>query len=393
MTANLFPAIVGGDSLFRKTLNIVGPALPRLDAIQERLAGAMATGQLTNNGQYVRAFEPELARYLDARHVIAVSNATDGLMILAKALNRQGEVILPSFTYCASAHALVWAGLRPVFADILPDTYTLDPAVVEALITPKTAAIMGVHIYGHPCEVDELEAVAEKHGIPLLFDAAHATGSQYKGRRIGSGGLAEVFSFHATKLFPVGEGGCITTADDDLAEYLSLARKFGDPGNENTQFPGTNAKMQEFNALIGLEMLKVVDQHIANRRGYAAYLIERLGQVPGISFQTVRPYVFTNYQNFAILVNPHEFGLTRDQLFTALAAENIMARKYFYPPLHHHDAYNEHRSVSLPVTEQVSERVLCLPFYSEMTQEMLDGLCTAIERIQRHAPQIRNRSN
>ncbi len=322
--------------------------------------------------------------------MIAVGNGTLGLILVLEALKREGEVILPSFTFSATAHALYWSRHKPVFVDILPDTFTIAPAAVEAAITANTAAIMGVHIYGHPCENDELAAIAKRHGIPLLFDAAHAFGSRYKDRAVGQFGDAEIFSFHATKVFPVGEGGCITTHKEDMARYLSLARKFGDPGDENTLFPGMNAKMQEFNAIIGLEMLKVVDQHIANRRAYAAYLIERLRQVPGITFQTIRPYVFTNYQNFVILVDETEFGLSRDQLFNALVAENIIARKYFYPPLHWHEAYADYRSMSLPVTERVASRVLCLPFYSEMTQEMRDGICRAIERIHNFASRVKH---
>ncbi len=387
------PAILGGEPQFATRLNIVFPRLPSLDQIAMPLHEILRTGNLTNHSRYVREFEATLAQRFAVPHAVTVSNATLGLMLALAAFKLKGEVILPSFTYCATAHVLHWVGLTPVFVDILPDTFTLDPAAVEAAITPRTAAIMPVHIYGHPCEVDELEAIARRHGLPLLFDAAHAFGSRYRDQLIGQFGDAEVFSFHATKLFPVGEGGCITTRDAGLAEYLALARKFGDPGNENTRFPGTNAKMQEFNAIIGLEMLKVVDQHIANRRGYAAYLIERLGRLPGISFQAIRPYVFHNYQNFVILVDRSEFGLTRDDLFTALAAENIFARKYFYPPLHHHDAYSEYRHISLPVTERVSDQVLCLPFYSEMADEMLDGLCTAVERIHHHAPRIRQQIN
>jgi dTDP-4-amino-4,6-dideoxygalactose transaminase len=370
-------------------LGIVSPRLPALERIEGALEEVLRSGQLTNHARYVPEFEQELAGRLGAPHALAVGNGTLGLMLALEGLDLRGEVILPSFTFSASAHALYWSRLKPVFVDILPDTFTLDPAAVEAAITPHTAAIMGVHIYGHPCEVSELAEVARRQGITLIFDAAHAFGSRYKERPVGQFGEAEIFSFHATKVFPVGEGGCVTTSNTQLAEYLVLARKFGDPGDENTRFPGMNAKMQEFNAIVGMEMLGIVDQHINNRRCYAACLVERLGQVPGISFQTIRPYVFTNYQNFAILVDEIEFGLTRDQLFEALAAENVGARKYFYPPLHWHDAYMDYRDASLPVTERVSSQVLCLPFYSEMTAEMLAGLGASIERIQKYAPLVR----
>lgn len=391
MSLNL-PVILGGMPLLDHPLNIVRPVLPPLEAIQERLARALATGQLTNNGQYVRQFEAELASYLGVKHAIALGNATVALMILARALGQEGEIILPSFTYCASAHAVVWAGLKPVFADILPDTYTLDPAAVARLINRRTVAIMGVHIYGHACEVEDLQAVADAHGVPLMFDAAHATGSRYRGRLVGGFGLAEVLSFHATKIFPVGEGGAIVTNDDDLAGRLRLWRTFGDPGTENTRLPGLNGKMQEFNALIGLENLKVIDQHIAHRRAIADLIRAELANVPGIVFQAQRPYVFTNYQNFSVLIEAEQFGLNRDELFLALKAENINTRKYFYPPLHQHDAYLhvvQPAGGDLNITERVAARVLCLPIYSNMTEHEARAMCVAIRRIQQHATQVK----
>ncbi len=383
------PAILDGEPVFSSRLGIVAPKLPPLSKVEYQVQEILLSGNLTNNSRYVREFEAKLCGRLGVLHSVSVANATLGLILALEGLHLEGEVILPSFTYCATAHALYWSRHDPVFVDILLDTFTIDPVAVEASITKNTAAIVAVHIFGHPCEIETLTDIARRHGVPLLFDSAHAFGSLYQGNTIGQFGDAEVFSFHATKVFPVGEGGCITTKDDKLATYLSLARKFGDPGDENTLFPGMNAKMQEFNAIVGLEMLKVVDQHITNRRAYAAYLIERLRHVPGITFQTIRPYVFTNYQNFAILVDETEFGISRDQLFNALVAENIIARKYFFPPLHWHEAYADYRSMSLPVTERVASQVLCLPFYSEMTQEMLDGICHAIERIYKYALQVK----
>lgn len=386
------PAILGATPLFAVRLGIVSPKFPALEKVTEPLQEILRTGALTNNGRYVRAFEQSLTERLGVPNAVTVCNATLGLILALDGLNlQQGEVILPSFTYCATAHALHWARLTPVFADILPETLTLDPAAVEAAITPRTTAILPVHIYGHPCEIEELAAVARRHGLALLYDAAHAFGSRYREQPVGRFGDAEVFSFHATKCFPVGEGGCITTRSSQLAQYLALARKFGDPGDEDTEFPGLNAKMQEFNAILGLEALRTVDEHIANRHRYASYLRERLGQLPGITFQTIRPYVFTNYQNFAILIDEQEFGLSRDQLFDTLSAENIVPRKYFYPPIHWQKAYAAHRDTKLPVTELVATSVLCLPFYSEMTEEMLDGLCLAIERASVYSSLIRSK--
>ena len=323
------PAILGGDPMSANPLGIVRPRLPQLAAVAEEVGEILTTGQLTNHWKYVPALESELRQYLQVPHCVAVANGTLGLVLTLVGLKLEGEVIVPSFTFSATAHALWWAGLEPVFADISPDTFTLDPEAVEAAITPRTSAILGVHVYGHPCDIEGLKAVARRHDLALIFDSAHAFGSSYRGQRIGNFGDAEVFSFHATKIFPTGEGGAITTGNTQLAEYLSLARKFGDPGTENTQFSGLNAKMQEFNAILGLENLKTIDQYIENRRRYAGVLVERLGQLPGLRFQRARPDVQVNHQNFAILVDELEFGVPRDRLHTALAAENIFSRKYF----------------------------------------------------------------
>jgi dTDP-4-amino-4,6-dideoxygalactose transaminase len=388
------PGILSGRPLFDRPLEIVRPLLPKLETIQLPLDQAMASGQLTNNGQHVRKLESELAAYLNVRHALCVGNATVGLMLLLKALSSDGRVILPSYTFPASAHAAVWAGLQLVFADILPDTYTLSPDSVASLITKETVAIMGVHIYGHACEIEELQAVADQQNIPLIFDAAHATGSLYRGRQIGSCGLAEVFSFHATKMFPVGEGGAITTNDDDLAAKLRLLRTFGgSPGEENTRLPGLNGKMQEFNALLGLENLKVIDQHVTHRRTIAALIKDDLDGISGLIFQQQQPFAYSNYQNLSVLIEADEFGLDRDQLCLALRGDGIGARKYFYPPLHKHDAYRymeESLPQPLPVTESVSERVLCLPIYSQMTDSEAKTMCTAIHHLHQHADAIRN---
>lgn len=386
------PVLLGGPSILPQPLTIVRPLLPPLAAIQERLEQALQGGQLTNNGPYVRALEEALAAYFGVAHVVAVGNATAGLMILARALASEGEVILPSFTFSASAHALVWAGLRPAFADILPGTYTLDPAAVEHAINERTVAIMGVHIYGHPCEVNELQQVADRHGIPLFFDAAHATGSRYRGRPVGGNGLAEVFSFHATKIFPVGEGGAIATDDSALAEQLRLWRVFGcPPGEENTLLAGINGKMQEFNALIGLENLKSIDRHVAHRRALAAMIRSQLAALPGLRFQTQQPYAYSNYQNLSIQVDAEQFGLNRDELYLALRAENVHARKYFSPPLHRHDAYANLPNISgaaLAVTEQIAGGILCLPLYSQMSEREASDLCLVLQRLHDFSPEI-----
>jgi len=381
------PAVLGGPPSFATPLNIVAPVLPRLAEVGERFDEVLASGQLTNDSRYVREFEAALEARLGVA-AVTTSNGTWSLVLMMKELGIDGEGILPSYTYCASAHAVRWAGATPVFVDILPDTFTADPAAVAAAITSRTSAILAVHVYGHPCEIDELAAIAEKHSLPLLFDAAHAFGAMYRGAPIGTFGVAESFSFHATKTLPVGEGGCITTVNRSLAERLRLWRKFGDPGNEDTEFAGTNAKMQEFNAILGLAGLKTVDETIARRRDYAAALRARLGGIPGLSFQAERSYVRSSAQNFAVLADA-SFGLSRDELLKALAAENIRCRRYFHPPVHAQRAYAGHSHTELPVTSRVADAVLCLPFYSHMTSRHFEGIGDAFEALHAEAPRIR----
>jgi len=383
------PAVLGGAPTFASPLHIVAPIVPQMEEVGPRIAEILANGQLTNDSRYVREFEAALASRLGVP-AVTMANGTWSLVLAMKELGIEGDVIVPSYTYCASAHAIRWAGATPVFADVLPDTFTLNPDAVRAAITPRTTAIMGVHIYGHPCEIDELTALAEEKGLALLFDAAHAFGSTYRGGAIGGFGRAESFSFHATKTLPVGEGGCVTTRDRRLAEGLRLWRKFGDPGDENSQFAGTNAKMQEFNAILGLAGLKGLDATIARRREYAVALRERLSAIPGLRFQQERAYVESNAQNFAVLVDAPEFGLGRDEVHKGLAAENVRSRRYFYPPLHCQKAYADLPHDGLTVTSRVADAVLCLPFYSLMTRDQIEGIGEAFETLHAHAPRVRH---
>jgi dTDP-4-amino-4,6-dideoxygalactose transaminase len=383
------PAVLGGEPMFASPLHIVAPVVPRIEEVGPRIAEILASGQLTNDSRYVREFEAALESRLGVP-AVTTSNGTWSLVLAMKALGIEGEVIVPSYTYCASAHAIRWAGATPVFADVLPDTFTVNPDAVRAAITPRTTAILAVHIYGHPCEIDELTKLADENGLALLFDAAHAFGATYRGGAIGTFGRAESFSFHATKTLPVGEGGCVSTRDRRLADQLRLWRKFGDPGNEDSQFAGTNAKMQEFNAILGLAGLNTVDDIIARRRGYAAALRERLSVVPGLRFQEERSYVRSNAQNFAVLVDEGLFGLSRDELHRALAADNVRCRRYFYPPVHRQKAYAGVPCGELMVTSQVADAVLCLPFYSQMTPAQLDGIGDAFAMLHAHAPRVRN---
>jgi len=387
VTARL-PAVLGGAPLFASPLNIVAPVVPRIEEVGPRIAEILANGQLTNDSRYVREFEAALESRLGVA-AVTTANGTWSLVLAMKALGIEGEVVVPSYTYCASAHAIRWAGATPVFADVLPDTFTLNPDAVRAAITPRTTAILAVHIYGHPCEIDELTALAGEQGLALLFDSAHAFGATYRGRAIGTFGRAESFSFHATKTLPVGEGGCVATGDRELAARLRLWRKFGDAGDEDSQFAGTNAKMQEFNAILGVAGLPSVDDTIARRRGYAAALRERLSLVPGLGFQDERSYVRSSTQNFVTLVDERLFGLSRDEVYRGLAAENIRCRRYFHPPVHRHKAYAGLPHGDLPVTSRVADAVLSLPFHSLMTSNQIENIGDAFAMLHTHAPRVR----
>lgn len=319
---------------------------------------------LTNNGPIVQEFERRIAEYLDVQHCIAVSNGTVAIEVAAKALGLTGEVILPSFTFIASAHALSWVGLQPVFCDIDASTYCIDPALVPALVTDCTSAIMGVHVYGRPCDVDGLGAVAQAAGIPVLYDAAHAFGCSRDGAMIGGFGACETFSFHATKFFNTFEGGAVTTNDDALADEIRRRRSFGYADGSRISGPvGTNAKMPEVSAAMGLVNLDSMEQIIQrNRENHTAYC-EALDSIAGLSVVSFDPEERSNYQ-YVILEIREPFSLTAEQLRERLAGENVFVQRYFAPPAHRQAPYPTFAGPiggALPQTDALAERVVALP--------------------------------
>ena len=354
------------------------PGLPPLEKVEAGFREVLANGKITNNGRFVRSFEQALGERTGAPTAV-IANGTLALMLLFRALGRQGEVVMPSFTFPATAHAARWCGLSVRFADIDPGTWTLDAAAAERACGPDTVAIMGVHVFGLPCDVDGLGEVARRAGVPLLFDAAHAFGARYQGRPVGSLGRAEVFSFHATKIFGVGEGGAVSSGDADLLEAVRSARNFGLDGSGDCAEAGLNAKMSELFAIIGLSVLETFSDRLAERRRVGAVLRERFGKLPGMSLQQIPDGCEATHQNFAVLVDPDAFGLSRDELHAAMDAENVMTRKYFYPPLHRMTCYRAEGE--LPETDRVAERVLCFPIYSDMTDAEMNAMMGALERI------------
>jgi dTDP-4-amino-4,6-dideoxygalactose transaminase len=383
------PALLGGTPIFKNKVNIVRPVMPDYTELIDGVKDIVSTGMVTK-GKYLRAFEEAIAEHLKVKHVVAVSSCTSGLMLTYKGLGLTGDVVVPSFTFMATVSSLVWSNLRPIFADVNPHTTNLDPAAAEAAITPATSAIVAVHNFGNPAEIDALKAIAQKHNLKLIFDAAHGFGALYKGQPVGNQSDAHVFSLSPTKLLITGEGGIVSTNDDRLAEQIRMGREYGNDGNYDSAFAGLNARMPEFNALMGLYSLKYLENAAESRNETANYYQEMLGRMPGIAFQLVLPGNRNSYKDFSITVDSDSFGITRDQLATALAAENIDTRKYYEPPAHRQIAYKEFYNGSpLSNTDLLSERSLSFPMWSQMEQAVSAGICDAVQRIYENRLAIR----
>jgi dTDP-4-amino-4,6-dideoxygalactose transaminase len=356
----------------QKIIPITRPTLRPFTAYAPSFRDSIASGMLTLN-KNVREFEKRTAAYLGVKHCVAVSTCTSGLMLVLKGLGLTGEVILPSFTFSASGHPLMWGGLTPVFADITPDTFEIDPASVEKLITKDTSAILATHVFGVPCDVEKLQAIARKHNLKLLFDAAHAFGSTYKGAHVGTFGDAEVFSCSPTKVLTTAEGGIVATNNDALAEFVRRGRNYGDNGTYIDAFAGLSARMSEFHAAIGLVSLKDISKNLKRRRARAEYFKKQMLRVePKLRFQTIPAHAETTYKDLSVFIDPKLLGYTRDELNDFFAANGVITRKYFHPPLHAHPAYHQARHGALGVTDTVSTSVLSLPMYSHIEKADID---------------------
>lgn len=342
------------------TVPFVRPAPPSLAAVMARLAPSYEQGILTN-GPLVRELEATVARRLGVRHVVAVSSCTAGLMLALRALVPEGRVVLPSFTFSASGHAVVWCGLEPAYAECDPTTFQLDPADAARRLD-GAAALMATHVFGAPCDVEALEALAAGAGIPLVFDAAHALGASHGALPVGGFGDAEVFSLSPTKPVVAGEGGLVATNRDDVAEAVRIGRDYGNPGDYDTRFVGLNARMSELHAAVALESLAQMDANLARRRAVAEAYRNLLAEVPGIRFQAIGPGDVSTYKDFTIAVSEEVLGCSRDGVARALAEAGIDTRSYFDPPVHQQRAHARW-SVPLPVTERVAKEVLSLPIY------------------------------
>ncbi len=373
----------------RRSIPALGPATP-LPLARPRLADParvaaevetiLRSGVLTN-GPTVRRLEAAAAAYLGVRHVVAVSSCTAGLMLVLRCAELDGDVIVPSFTFAATAHAVAWNGLRPVFADVDPDTLTLSPEAVDRVLGARTAAILATHVYGTPCDVDALRALAGVNGLRLFFDAAHAFGSSSGGVRVGGLGDAEVFSMSPTKVLVAAEGGLVSTDDDLLAERLRIARDYGNPGDYDCLFVGLNARLSELHAAVALASFEDLDERLDERNAIAGRYRERLGGIGGIRFPVVPDGDRSTYKDLTVLIDPDRFGIDADALAAALAAWGIETRRYYHPPVHRMKAYahlNGHVA-DLPETERAARQALTLPLWNGMAVEDVDRVGRAIE--------------
>jgi dTDP-4-amino-4,6-dideoxygalactose transaminase len=352
---------------FGKLLPIVVPEGVPGEEFLEEVREILASKQLTN-GAHVRKFEEAAAGYLGVGHCVAVSSCTVGLLLVLKALDLRGDVILPSFTFHATAHAVVWNGLTPVFADCDAKTFCVAPQSVRAQASIRTAAILAVHLFGNPAAVRKLEEIAAELEVPLIFDSAHAFGTSSHGSRVGGFGTAEVFSFSPTKLVVASEGGLVATGDAGLAERLRAARNYGDAGNYDPEILGVNARMTEINAAMALHGLAGLEPRIARRNQIRLRYERNLRDVAGLRFQEISAYGRSTCKDFSVIVDEKEFGHSRDWLVELLHRENIQARKYFWPPVHRQKLYNAlWDGRPLPVTNVISDGVVSLPIYSSLT--------------------------
>jgi dTDP-4-amino-4,6-dideoxygalactose transaminase len=377
-------AINGAPPAFAEPLHVGRPNIGDRAAFLQAIEKILESRWLTNNGPVVQEFERRIAAHLGVKHCVAMCNGTIALEIAIRALGLEGEVIVPSWTFIATAHALYWQGITPVFADIDPSTHNLDPDAVRQMITPRTTGIIGVHLWGRAAPIEELQAIADEHGLKLMFDAAHAFGSTYRGQTIGRFGACEVLSFHATKAFNTMEGGAVVTNDDELAEAMRLMRNFGFKGYDNVIHPGTNGKMIEVCAAMGLVNLDAQDDVCAaNRAKHAAYK-DAIADVPSVSLLDYESAERNSY-HYAVLEIGDRFAASRDWVVAALHAENVLARKYFWPGCHGMRPYRDlfpHANLMLRNTERVANRVVVLPTGPTLPEgsiETIASLCRVMQ--------------
>lgn len=369
---------------FAKPFYITQPLLPDIEEFNEMLKVIWESKQLSNNGNMVKQLEKDLSGFLNADYLSVFSNGTVALQLACKVLRLSGEVITTPFTFAATTHSLIWNNIKPVFCDIEADTLNMNPDLIEGLITEHTTAILPVHVFGYPCNVEKIQKIADKYGLKVLYDAAHAFGVKKDGKPISSFGDVSMFSFHATKIYHTIEGGALTFKDPNFKERADSLRNFGIRNIDTVMEPGTNGKLNEIQAAVGILLLKEVDEEIERRKEITNLYRDMLKDIPGIITSKDLDDVSHNYAYFVIQVDKDEYGLSRDELFDKLAEYNVIARKYFSPLCSNFQCYRDYPSSSkqrLPVANKIADRVLSLPLHGRMQTCDVEKICAIIKAI------------
>jgi dTDP-4-amino-4,6-dideoxygalactose transaminase len=358
-----------------QNIRVTRPALPPFEDMVEALRTIWDNRILTNSGPFHRQFEKELAQYLGVKHISLFANGTMALLTALQALRITGEVITTPYSFVATTHALWWNKIKPVFVDIDPETCNLDPGNIESAITPHTTAIMPVHVYGNPCDVKRIQEIADTYGLKVIYDACHTFNVRIGDEPVVDFGDLSVMSFHATKVFTTFEGGAIVCHDEAMKKRIDFLKNFGFAGETTVVAPGINAKMNEIQAALGLLQLKYIDGYIEKRRRLAEQYRKGLAGIPGIRFLDDMPSVMHCYSYFPIFVDEPEYGMSRDDLYQKLQHHNIIGRRYFYPLISQFPSYRGIESAhpgKLPVAEAMTEQVICLPVYPDLTQASIE---------------------
>jgi len=368
---------------FDEEIYVTRPLLPELDEFKRRLGDIWSSRQLTNNGPQHRELEATMRDFLKAPGLSLFNNGTIALIVAVQSLALKGEVITTPFTFPATPHVLTWNGITPVFCDIDAETMNIDPARIEALITPQTTAILGVHVYGTPCDVEAIDDIAKRRGLKVIYDAAHAFGVEIDGRGIGTFGDMSMFSFHATKLYHTAEGGALTFNDAALKPHVDLLKNFGIRGQESVIMPGINGKMNELQAALGLVVLAHVEQERARRKALRDVYVSELSGTEGLSIiKNDLPDIKSSYQYMVVRIDKARFGASRDEVHEAMKRYNVFTRKYFFPLCSEYDCYKSLPSASpekLPEAVRAASEVLCLPFYGALSADDVRRICAMIK--------------
>jgi len=351
-------------------IKVTSPLLPPLDEFTNMLEDIWQRRWITNNGQYHRQLEQALAEYLKVPYISLFTNGTLPLITALQALNVKGEVITTPYSFVATSHALWWNGIKPVFVDVDPSNGNIDPSKIEAAITPKTSAIMPVHVYGCPCDTNAIQEIADRHHLKVIYDAAHAFGVEKDGKSILEAGDMSTLSFHATKVFTTIEGGAMIMHDAETKQHIDYLKNFGFAGETEVVAPGINSKMDEIRAAFGLLNLHQVDAAIEKRHSVAIAYREALRHIEGVTFPEDTPGVRHNYGYFPIYVEAKKYGITRDELYYRMLDKGILCRRYFYPLISDFAPYRSLESASpqnLPVATRMADEVICLPMHHELS--------------------------